>query len=175
MRRFLPIVWFVSLCIGLLLSSPGNSSPLNVSAATAVPTAAATPAGLPTGVNGKENVLSWLSVYFTDPASVDENNQNLNDYVAHYPLQAIQQAKKTIDITSFDFNLPDFINAVVAAKKRGVVVRIVLDEKNGSQDVKGGEGSDPSDPSVAASGDMNVLQTLAGAQIPVVDGGRSNG
>ncbi len=131
-------------------------------------------------LNGQMQVLPWLSIFFTNPAQTDEADQNLDDYVVHYPLAAVNAAQKTIDITSFDFNLPGFVNALVAAKKRGVVVRIVLDEKNGSQDVNNGEGSDsdvPTDTSnpAPAAGAFDILQTLADAKIQVVNGGRSNG
>jgi phosphatidylserine/phosphatidylglycerophosphate/cardiolipin synthase-like enzyme len=79
----------------------------------------------------------------------------------------IDAAKKTIDLTSFDFTLPSFTNALENAFKRGVKVRVVLDEVNGSHQLKASE-----NPSGQV---LDTLNTLTNAGISVVDGGRADG
>src|SRR5690242_19246053 len=71
----------------------------------------------------------WLKIYFTNPNPPDQVGHGIdNDVVAE-----VAKAQKTIDVTSFDLNLPSFVNALVAAKQRGVQVRVVYDGTNGSQ------------------------------------------
>jgi phosphatidylserine/phosphatidylglycerophosphate/cardiolipin synthase-like enzyme len=111
------------------------------------------PAGMP----------NWLSVYFSDPNPPDQVNNGIDRFVT----PALKDAKKTIDVTSFDLNLPSVVNALVDAKKRGVAVRIVTDETNGTQTLKASD---------SPSGEQeDTLKTFSDAGIPVVDGGRSNG
>jgi phosphatidylserine/phosphatidylglycerophosphate/cardiolipin synthase-like enzyme len=111
------------------------------------------PAGMP----------SWLSVYFSDPNPPDQVNNGIDRFVT----PVLKDAKKTIDVTSFDLNLPSVVNALVDAKKRGVAVRVVTDETNGTQTLKASD---------SPSGEQeDTLKTFSDAGIPVVDGGRSNG
>jgi phosphatidylserine/phosphatidylglycerophosphate/cardiolipin synthase-like enzyme len=79
----------------------------------------------------------------------------------------VNNAKSSIDVTSFDLNLPSFVNALVAAGQHGVQVRVVVDEVNGSQTL--------SAKLAGTSNDFNTTKTLADAGITVVDGGRSSG
>ncbi|MBA3823704.1 MAG: DUF1669 domain-containing protein [Ktedonobacterales bacterium] len=107
---------------------------------------------------------AWLKVYFTNPNPPDQQSNGIDRYV----VPKLNGAKKSIDLTSFDLNLPSVVNALVAAKGRGVVVRVVTDETNGSQTLQ----------ATATNGlksDFNALTVLGAAKIPVVDGGRSNG
>jgi phosphatidylserine/phosphatidylglycerophosphate/cardiolipin synthase-like enzyme len=111
------------------------------------------PAGMP----------SWMTVYFTDPNPPDQVNNGIDRYVT----PTLKGAKKTIDVTSFDLNLPSVVNALVDAKKRGVAVRVVVDETNGTQTLKASD---------SPSGQQeDALKALKDGGIPVVDGGRSNG
>jgi phosphatidylserine/phosphatidylglycerophosphate/cardiolipin synthase-like enzyme len=103
-----------------------------------------------------------ITVYFTEPSS-GQTTAGLDQRV----VAALDQAKKTIDIASFDFNLPSVASALARAEGRGVAVRVVLDEKNGTQVLRASDAPDKNP--------FNALQTLAAAHIPVVDGGRSNG
>lgn len=134
---------------------------------TAAPTQPATSGPQP------EGMPDWLHVYFTNPNVNDPNT------VDQQVVPVIAAATKTIDITSFDFNLQSVLNAVVDASKRGVKVRMVLDEKNGNQDIStsdtasGDDGSQGS--SSGSSGGSNAVTILKAAGIPVIDGGRSNG
>ncbi len=132
--------------------------PSTFAPATLVPTTSA-PTTAPVGGGD----TPWLKVYFTNPNPPDQQNNGIDQYVV--PL--LNAATRTIDIASFDFTLPSVTNALIAAKRRGVQVRMVLDEKNGQQQLKASE--------AANIQPLDALQTLTDAGIPVVDGGRSNG
>ncbi len=106
---------------------------------------------------------SWVQVYFTDPNPPDQLGNGIDRYV----ITEIDRAVQTIDVTSFDLNLPSFVNAVVAAEQRGVQVRVVYDGKNGSQTLSASES-----PSGQA---FDAVKVMKGAGIPLVDDGRSNG
>lgn len=110
------------------------------------------------------NDPAWLKVYFTNPNPPDQ----VNDGIDRYVVPKLNGAKKTIDLTSFDLNLPSVVNALVAAQKRGVTVRVVTDETNGSQTLQATNTN-------GLKSDFNALTVLGAAKIPVVDGGRSNG
>src|SRR5262249_12863606 len=56
---------------------------------------------------------SWLNIYFTNPSITDESDQNMDHYVAGHVLSVVNVAQKTIDVTSFDLNLPQFVDALV--------------------------------------------------------------
>ncbi len=112
-------------------------------------------------INSSPNVPSGMNIYFTAADGQASNG------VDQYPIKDIQAAKKTLDIASFDFNLPNFTDAVIKAKQRGVQVRIVLDEENGSQRLSA------SDSPTGQS--FDAVRTLQNAGITVVNGGRSNG
>jgi phosphatidylserine/phosphatidylglycerophosphate/cardiolipin synthase-like enzyme len=142
---------------------------LAVLASACVPTP--TPQPLPTlPSNGDSStatpsgdVLPWLQVFFTKPNPPDNQAHGIDNYVV--PL--IDGAKSTIDVASFDFNLPSVTNALVNAKNRGVKVRVVVDEVNGNQEL---------DAIKSAGVDaFDALKALQDAKIPVTDGGRSNG
>jgi phosphatidylserine/phosphatidylglycerophosphate/cardiolipin synthase-like enzyme len=79
----------------------------------------------------------------------------------------VNAAKKSIDVASFDFNLPNFTASLIQAKQRGVAVRVVLDEESGSQNLSASESG--------ASAAFDAVRTLQTAGITVVNGGRSNG
>ncbi len=129
--------------------------------ATAVPPAINNPAA------ATEGALSWLRVYFTDPDPSGTQDPNGEHDVVRYVVPALDAAKNTIDVTSFDFNLSTITDALVRASKRGVKVRVVLDEENGTHELKASDSSDGQA--------YDALKVLQSAKIPVVDGGRSNG
>ena len=118
----------------------------------------ATPAARPS--TGK---LKWLTVYFTDPNPPDDLANGIDQYV----VDDINQATQSIDVASFDFNLPSITNALVEAKKRGVKVRVVVDGEEGNLVLEPSEAN--------GNQSLDALKTLSKAKIKVVDGGRSNG
>ena len=119
-----------------------------------LPSSGATPSG---------EDLPWLQVFFTNPNPPDDLAHGIDKNV----VALLDAAKSTIDVASFDFNLPGVTNALVNAKKRGVKVRVVVDEVNGNQQL---------DAIKSAGVDaFDALKALQDAKIPVTDGGRSNG
>lgn len=139
-------------------ASPSPSKPTSVT-----PLVAASASATPEGGGPSPAGLSWLQVFFTNPNPPDDLAHGIDKNVV--PL--IDGAKSTVDVASFDFNLPSVTNALVNAKKRGVKVRVVVDEVNGNQKL---------DAIKSAGVDaFDALKALQDAKIPVVDGGRSNG
>ena len=116
----------------------------------------------PTGAAGSSASLGWLTVYFTNPDPPDNIGHGIDTYVQ----SAIDGAAKSIDVTSFDLNLPNLVNALGSASKRGVKVRVVYDGTNGSQVLNNG---------LTQNKDFDAIATLKAAGIGLVDGGRSNG
>lgn len=105
----------------------------------------------------------WLKIYFTNPNPPDQVGHGIdNDVVA-----AVASAQKTIDVTSFDLNLPSFVNALVAAKQRGVAVRVVYDGTNGSQSLDANQS-----PTGQA---FDAVSVMKAAGIQLANDGRSNG
>jgi phosphatidylserine/phosphatidylglycerophosphate/cardiolipin synthase-like enzyme len=104
----------------------------------------------------------WLAIYFTNPNPPDNLGHGLDQNVQ----PVIDSATKTIDVTSFDLNLPSLVNALVNASNRGVKVRVAYDGTNGSQDLEN-----------AASNNQpfNAIKVLTAGKVSLVDGGRSNG
>jgi phosphatidylserine/phosphatidylglycerophosphate/cardiolipin synthase-like enzyme len=104
----------------------------------------------------------WLNIYFTNPNPPDKLGTGIDSNVQ----KEIDAATKTIDVTSFDLNLPSLVNALASANKRGVKVRVVYDGTNGSLDVE--NASSDNKP-------FDAIKTLTAAKVGLVDGGRSNG
>jgi phosphatidylserine/phosphatidylglycerophosphate/cardiolipin synthase-like enzyme len=138
-----------------------TSTPPEAPTATTVPPPQATPGNTPAAPPA--GMPSWLKVYFTNPNPPDDTQNGIDQFV----VPVLNSATQTIDVASFDLNLPSVVNALVEASQRGVKVRVVTDEENGSQDLEaklspGGKA-------------FKALSVFKAAKIPVVDGGRSNG
>ncbi|MEP6984300.1 MAG: phospholipase D-like domain-containing protein, partial [Chloroflexota bacterium] len=72
----------------------------------------------------------FWKVYFSAPTG--SSNRALYVGGIDYQLaDAINQVQRTLDIAAFEFNDPVITAAVLAAKQRGVVVRMVVDDENG--------------------------------------------
>jgi phosphatidylserine/phosphatidylglycerophosphate/cardiolipin synthase-like enzyme len=153
MRR--PHLWILLAGLILLVAACGFLPTSVATEPSAVPTKPATASDT--------TALNWIRVYFTDPNPPDNVGQGIDNYV----VPVLDAAQKSIDVASFDFNLPSVTNALVDAKKRGVVVRAVLDRKNGTQVLRASDSPD--------SQELDAVKALQDANIPVVDGGRSNG
>jgi phosphatidylserine/phosphatidylglycerophosphate/cardiolipin synthase-like enzyme len=111
--------------------------------------------------------LAWLNVYFTAPDPSGTQDTNSEHYIPRYVVPAIDAAKTSIDVLSFDFNLPTITESLVKATRRGVKVRVVVDEENGSTELKA---SDTDDKQA-----YNALSVLTEGGVQVVNGGRSSG
>ncbi len=139
-----------------------TSSTPQPATATHTPTGSG-PTSTATPVSSSYTPLTWLTIYFTNP-----HDPNILTNGIDRPVVAeINKAQVSIDIASFDLNLPSVIEALVAAENRGVVVRVVVDGVNGSTDLKAADTEDHIP--------FNGLKALKDAGIPVVNGGRSSG
>lgn len=129
------------------------------------PATPATPTALvPTIPSLSENGLpSWLQVYFTNPNPPDNTANGIDQYV----VPVLNQATQTIDVTSFDLNLPSVVDALAAASRRGVQVRVVVDGENGNQQLEASKSP--------TGAEYDAAKVLKGAGITVVNGGRSSG
>jgi phosphatidylserine/phosphatidylglycerophosphate/cardiolipin synthase-like enzyme len=132
-----------------LFPSPGGSNPGGNPGATQPPVV--------------ETNANWLTVYFTTPNPPDAATSAVETEV----INAINGATTSIDAASFDFNLPKMTQALVAAKQRGVRVRVVMDEEEGRYVV--------SDSAPAGIEGYDALAALRRANVEIVNGGRSNG
>jgi phosphatidylserine/phosphatidylglycerophosphate/cardiolipin synthase-like enzyme len=150
LKRF---VVFITAALALAACTPATPPPTNPPQ-TVVATAAP-------GAGG--NTLSWLSLYFTDPNPPDQINNGIDRVI----VPVLNNARSTIDLISFDLNLPSLADALIAAKNRGVRVRIIYDGKNGDLELN-------QDDLVKATGGQ-PYERIKAAGIPMVDGGRSNG
>lgn len=158
------ITWITLLALLAILSGACLASAPEPGQQITQPPQSTLPGIVPTTAAPASDTLpAWLQVYFTNPNPPDQVDNGI-DKVA---VQAVEHAVQTVDVTSFDFTLPGFTNALVAAASRGVKVRVVLDELNGSHYLKVSES-----PTGKA---FDALETLVSAKIKVVDGGRLNG
>ncbi len=113
--------------------------------------------------NASKEMPSWLKIYFTNPNPPDNTENGIDQQV----VPVLNRASKSIDLASFDLNLPSVVNALVEASKRGVQVRVVVDGENGSQELE-----------AKRSPTGKIFKTssvLKAAKIKVMNGGRSNG
>jgi phosphatidylserine/phosphatidylglycerophosphate/cardiolipin synthase-like enzyme len=112
---------------------------------------------------GAGQLPGWLNIYFTSPNPPDDVANGIDRYVG----AALNKATKTIDVASFDLNLPSGVQALADASQRGVVVRVIVDGENGDQEL---------DAKRSPGGKiLKALNVLKSAGIKVVNGGRSNG
>lgn len=139
----------------------GNPTPTLAPGETQISTQISAPSQGSTQVSSSSH--DWLKVYFTNPNPPDQVGQGIDNIV----VAEVAKAQKSIDITSFDLNLPSFVDAIIAAQQRGVQVRVVYDGKNGSQKL---------DAAQSPTGqDFDAVSAMKNAGIQLVDDGRSNG
>ena len=136
-------------------SAPAATPPPSNPGELSNPTNALSPAGGQTS--------AWLQLFFTNPNPPDNTASGIDQNV----VADVNQAQASIDVTSFDLNLPGFVNALVSASQKGVKVRVVVDGVNGSQTLAA---------SFSSTGKtFDATQILKSSGIKVVDGGRSSG
>lgn len=117
---------------------------------------------LPGDSDQSGDLPGWLSIYFTNPTAPDRRENGIDRVV----VAALESATQSIDVASFDFDLPGITQALVEASQRGVQVRLVLDFENGLEV----EGATSADKQVATA-----LAALRQANLPLVDGSRQQG
>ncbi len=104
---YIGLLFCLAICLGAC--SPDDASWLD-------PVPSTTPAGF-----SSPNQL--FSVYFTAPASDD-----FRDGPDRLLAESVDEARYQIDAALYDLNLWTIRNALIRAHKRGVVVRIVVEE-----------------------------------------------
>lgn len=72
----------------------------------------------------------WWDVYFTDPVNLRDPNVVAGS-VEEKLIRFIDSARASIHIASFEFDLTNVADALIAAKARGVDVRWVTDDEHG--------------------------------------------
>jgi len=86
------------------------------------------------------NVGSWWEVYFTDPLTINDQN-NLSGSLPERLITFINNAQTTIHIAAYEFDLTPVAQALVSAQQRGVDVRWITDDEAGiAADTKPGRG-----------------------------------
>ncbi|MCU0497267.1 MAG: phospholipase D-like domain-containing protein [Anaerolineae bacterium] len=139
---------FVGLLTGTSASTP--NAPTAVVNATSAPSGNVTPIQIGQGFGARKG---FWEVYFTAPTGSTDTSTYRNGVDA--PLAtAIGAVRQTLDIAAFEWNNPAINQAVVAAKQRGVRVRVVADNEHTIED-------------------DGVIQALIDVGIPVVYDERS--
>ncbi|HSM70072.1 MAG TPA: phospholipase D-like domain-containing protein [Anaerolineales bacterium] len=72
----------------------------------------------------------WWEVYFTDPVNMG-NPEQWQGSVEAQLINKINNAQRTIHIASFEFDLTQVAEALIAAKQRGVEILWVTDDEHG--------------------------------------------
>ncbi|MEP7293379.1 MAG: phospholipase D-like domain-containing protein, partial [Chloroflexota bacterium] len=121
----------------VITATPGaTNTPFVITATPRPPTATAVPAGsvtlLPVGQGFGASKGFW-QVYFTAPTGSRDASTYRGgiDEILAAQLGLVQQ---TLDIAAYEFNSPALTQAVLAAKARGVRIRIVTDDDDGLGD-----------------------------------------
>ena len=95
----------------------------------------------------------WIRVYFTSPRYPDDDayhHGGLDEELA----SVIEQAETSVDVVAYDFDLARVAEALIAAHRDGVQVRVVVESDNA---------------------DEEAVADLRQARIPVVEDERESG
>ncbi len=101
---------------------------------------------------------NWWEVYFTDPLLLNDPDFIFGS-VEEILLNYISQARTSIDIAAFEFDLTPVAFALIEAHRDGVAVRWVTDDEHGIE--------------ADEEADRGQFVLLEQAGIPIVDDGRS--
>ncbi len=73
-----------------------------------------------------------IQVFFTTPALVypDVPSQRTTAPLLRAVLADIASARKSVDLATFDFDIPEITQALIRAKQRGIDVRVIVDSEN---------------------------------------------
>ncbi|MCC6804649.1 MAG: phospholipase [Anaerolineae bacterium] len=152
------VIALVLLMAGCIQTPTPTPTPTNTPIPTDTPTPpTATPVSAVTAIpvaQGFGASKGFWQVYFTAPTGSRDTTSyvgGIDAILAGY----IDQVAHTLDIAAYEFNSPALTTAVLAAKARGVRVRVVTDDDDGIGD------------------DDTTLNQLVAAGIPVVDDARS--
>src|ERR1700752_906574 len=118
----------IIVIIGVYYFLTGNNNGASGSGTpTAIPQTTTPVAGVPTTVNASG---AWWEVYFADPLNIN-NPKDWQGSIEGRLIDKINAAQSSIHIASFEFDLTPVAEALIAAKRRGVVVRWVTDDEHG--------------------------------------------
>ena len=81
-----------------------------------------------TTVTSTTTAIDWLQVYFTFPNAL--HSKNYEGGPDESLVNAIDQARLSVDVAAYSFNLWSLEGALIHAHKRGVVVRMVMESDN---------------------------------------------
>lgn len=125
-----------------------QAQPLPAPSSPPPPTAQTSPSALPPGIE----------IYFNDPKYPDDAKTHSGGLDSHL-VSLIGTAQRTIDLADYDFDLKSVVDALVEAKRQGVVVRMITDTDtiNNTKD----------------EAIKNAFERLKAAGIPIVDDNRS--
>ncbi|MCU0480564.1 MAG: phospholipase D-like domain-containing protein [Anaerolineae bacterium] len=96
----------------------------------------------------------FWQVYFTAPTGISDRSTYVGG-VDQAVIDAVNSATGTLDIAAFEWNIPRLTDAVLAAKNRGVTIRMVVDNEHTVED------------------DDSTIQRLIDAGIPMTYDNRS--
>ena len=122
------LVLLLLIAVGaFVLSRGGTALPPDQEAAIDRATPRSLPAGTVTNIgSGGSAASSWYSLHFTAPIYPD-NPANHTGGLDSYLVSFMNEAKTSLDVADYDFDLADVADAMVRAKQRGVTVRMVTD------------------------------------------------
>ncbi len=90
--------------------------------------------GAPESINNVSEQYGAINVYFNKGGitSVASSGNVLNHHVnlENRLIYRINNAQNTIDLATYDIDLPNLVDAIIKAKARGVKVRIIADSKD---------------------------------------------
>jgi phosphatidylserine/phosphatidylglycerophosphate/cardiolipin synthase-like enzyme len=89
--------------------------------------------GQPEQINNVSNVAGAINVYFNKSAltqfATPGNTANYNVNLENRLLNRINEATESIDIATYEINLPNVVNALIEKAASGVTVRMIADAK----------------------------------------------
>lgn len=89
-------------------------------------------AGCGTGAVNEPVTGDWISVYFTVPLNPDNPAQHSGG-IDGYLVSLIGHAQESVDVAAYEFNLDSVTDALIAAQRNGVRVRMVTDGTNADE------------------------------------------
>ncbi len=91
-----------------------------------------TPSSIEPPHSGNRTATDQVRVFFTTPTLryPDAPNRRAVSPVLHGLIDDIAHARTSVDVAAFDLDLPQLVDALIAAKRRGVAVRAVIDSEN---------------------------------------------
>lgn len=73
---------------------------------------------------------SWYRLYFTEPINTDDWSLHRGSAIEADILQSINNATTSIDAAYYEMNMESIADALIAAKNRGVQVRLIVDDED---------------------------------------------